>query len=261
MERSSKSSTVVVKNFSIPSLALFIFLVPGFSIRAESAPCQPVTYEHSEYTVCEVDLQRESVKLFWKKADGHPYEYLSSLPGALGNRSRRLLFATNGGMYHPDYSPVGLYIEQGRELVRANTSAGPGNFHMRPNGVFYLTGEIAGILETRSFIKQKPQVDFATQSGPMLVIDGEVNARFVRYGVSKKYRVAVGSRDRNLVVFAVSESEVSFDEFARLFRDKLRCKNALFLDGGSATSFYSPVLGRNGNFLPLGPIIGVYGTD
>src|SRR5690349_16923739 len=134
----------------------------------------------------------------------------------------------------------GLYVEEGRELVRANT---------------------AGILETRAFIKQKPQVDFATQSGPMLVIDGEVSARFIRYGGSRKYRVGVGSRDPNLLVFAVSESEVSFGEFARLFRDKLQCKNALFLDGGSASSFYSPALGRNGNFLPLGPIIGVYGAD
>ena len=234
-------------------LALFVFLALDGSIRAESAPCEPVTYERSEYTVCEVDLRRQSVKLFWKKPDGHPYEYLSSLPRALGNHSRHLLFATNGGMYHPDNSPVGLYVEEGRELVRANTSAGPGNFHMRPNGVFYLTEEVAGILETRSFIKQKPGVDFATQSGPMLVIDGEVNARFVRYGGSKKYRVAVGIHDHNLVVFAVSESEVSFGEFARLFRDQLRCKNALFLDGGTATSFYSPVLGRNSNFPSLVP--------
>jgi len=257
-----KASRIVAEHFfSKLGLALLVFLIPEVPIRAESAPCQPVTYEHSEYTVCEVDLRRQSIKLFWKKPDGQPYEYLSSLPRALGNHSRRLLFATNGGMYHPDNSPVGLYVEEGRELVRANTSAGPGNFHMRPNGVFYLTGEVAGILETRSFIEQKPQVDFATQSGPMLVIDGEVNARFVRFGGSKKYRVGVGSRDRNLVVFAISESEVSFGEFARLFRDKLRCKNALFLDGGSATSFYSPVLGRNGNFLPLGPIIGVYGAD
>jgi uncharacterized protein YigE (DUF2233 family) len=247
--------------FSKLGLALLLLLVPDVSLRAESAPCQRVAYEHSEYTVCEVDLRRQSVKLFWRKPDGHPYEYLSSLPRTLAKHSRHLLFATNGGMYHPDNSPVGLYVEDGRELVRANTNAGPGNFHMRPNGVFYLTGEVAGILETRSFIKRKLQVDFATQSGPMLVIDGEVNTRFVRYGGSKKYRVGVGSRDRSLVVFAVSESEVSFDEFARLFRDKLRCKNALFLDGGSATSFYSPVLGRNGNFLPLGPIIGVYGAD
>src|SRR5262249_4890826 len=201
-----KVSRIVVRNFSKIGLSILVFLIPEVSIRAKSAPCQPVAYEQSDYTVCEVDLRRQSVKLFWKKPDGHPYEYLSSLPRALGNPSRRLLFATNGGMYHPDNSPVGLYVEEGRELVRANTSPGPGNFHMRPNGVFYVTGEVAGILETRSFIKQNPQVDFATQSGPMLVIDGEVNARFVRYGGSKKYRAAVGSRDRNLVVFAISES-------------------------------------------------------
>ena len=145
--------------------------------------------------------------------------------------------------------------------MRANTSAGPGNFHMRPNGVFYVTGEVAGVLETRSFIKRRPQVDFATQSGPMLVMDGKMHTRFARYGGSKKYRSGLGSRDANSVVFAVSESEVSFGEFARLFRDRLRSKNALFLDGGSATSFYSPALGRNSNFLPLGPIIGVYGPD
>jgi uncharacterized protein YigE (DUF2233 family) len=150
-----KASRIVAENFSKLGLALLVFLVPEVSIRAESAPCQPVTYEHSEYTVCEVDLRRQSVKLFWKKTDGHPYEYLSSLPRALGNHSRRLLFATNGGMYRPDNSPVGLYVEEGQELVRVNTSAGPGNFHMRPNGVFYLTGEVAGILETRSFIKTK----------------------------------------------------------------------------------------------------------
>jgi uncharacterized protein YigE (DUF2233 family) len=164
-------------------------------------------------------------------------------------------------MYHPDNSPVGLYVEDGRELARVNTNAGPGNFHMRPNGVFYVTGEVAAIVETRSFIKQNLRVEFATQSGPMLVIDGKIHPRFSQHGASMKYRAAVGSRDPSSVVFVISESEVSFGELARLFRDKLRCKNALFLDGGSATSFYSPMLGRNSNFLPLGPMIGVYGRD
>ncbi len=106
-------------------LAFLAFLVPEVPISAESAPCQAVTYQHMEYTVCEVDLRRQSVKLFWKKPDGQPYEYLSSLPRALGKPSRRLLFATNGGMYHPDHSPVGLYIEEGRELVRANKARVP----------------------------------------------------------------------------------------------------------------------------------------
>ena len=234
------ANRIVAANFSKHGLAIFVFLIPAISVSAETAPCQRLKFEHAEYTVCEVDLRRQSVRLFWKKPDGHPYGYPSSLPRVLGNHSGRLLFATNGGMYHPDNSPVGMYIEEGRELVRANTSGGPGNFHMRPNGVFYVSGEVAGILETRSFIRRRPQADFATQSGPMLVINGKLHSRFVRYGGSRKYRAGVGSRDPNSVVFAVSESEVSFNEFAQLFRDKLQCKNALFLDGGSATSFYSP---------------------
>ena len=240
---------------------LFVFLTSAFSVRGESAPCERVTYEHGEYMVCEVDLRRQSIRLFWKKHDGHPYEYPSSLPRVLSNQTGRLLFATNGGMYHPDSSPVGLYVEDDRQLVPANTSSGPGNFHMKPNGVFYVAGGVAGILETQSFIKRRPQVSLATQSGPMLVIDGKVHPRFARYGGSRKYRAGVGSRDPNVAVFAISESEVSFGEFARLFRDKLQCKNALFLDGGSATTFFSPTLGRNRDGLPLGPIIGVYGPS
>jgi len=62
-------------------------------------------------------------------------------------------------------------------------------------------------------------------------------------------------------VFAVSETEVSFGEFARLFRDKLQCKNALFLDGGAVPTLYSSELGRKGNLLPLGPMIGIYDRD
>jgi uncharacterized protein YigE (DUF2233 family) len=196
--------------------------------------------------------------MFWRRPDGHPYRYLSSLPRSLDKPSRALLFATNAGMYHPDASPVGLYIEDGRELVRVNTNPGPGNFHLRPNGVFYVAGDSAGVLETRAFLKRKPRADFATQSGPMLVIDGWLHPRFARNGGSVKYRSGVGSHDPSTLAFAVSKAEVSFGEFARLFRDKLHCKNALFLDGGSATSFYSPELGRKSSLVPLGPMIGVY---
>jgi uncharacterized protein YigE (DUF2233 family) len=237
---------------------LLILLIRASATLAESAPCRAITHEGSDYTVCEIDLRYQVVRFFWKRPDGQPYGYLSALPKSLSEHSGYLLFATNAGMYHPDYRPVGLYIENGRELIRANTNAGPGNFHMRPNGVFYAAGDFAGVLETRSFLRQKPRADFATQSGPMLVIDGGLHPRFARNGGSRKYRSGVGSRDSSTLVFAISENEVSFSDFARLFRDKLGCKNALFLDGGVATSFYSLELGLKGNLLPLGPMIGVY---
>jgi uncharacterized protein YigE (DUF2233 family) len=36
-------------------------------------------------------------------------------------------------MFDADLKPVGLYVEQGVELVHANIKSGKGNFHMKPN--------------------------------------------------------------------------------------------------------------------------------
>ena len=245
-------------------------------------PCRPVTHEEVAFTVCEVDLRRQAVRLFWQRPDGQAYGYLGSLPrslppvaiaapsaapsGATGVPSAkppaptggRLQFAMNGGMFHPDYRPVGLYVEDGREITRANTRNGPGNFHLKPNGIFYTSGATAGVLETGAYLKSKPVADFATQSGPMLVINGRIHPRFSRDGESLKLRNGVGVRDASTIVLVISEGEVSFGTFARLFRDPLKCPNALFLDGGSAPALYAPALQRTGNFLPLGPMIGVF---
>ena len=232
-----------------------MFCIYSSAVFAAPIPCRSVSFEGSAYTVCEIDLRRHGVRLFWRKPDGEPYGYLAALPGV--QRSGRLVFAMNAGMYDPAYRPVGLYVENGRELVRANTRAGPGNFHMRPNGVFYVVGETAGVLETRSFLTKRQAVDFANQSGPMLVINGRLHPLFGR-SASRKFRSGVGLRDEHTLAFAVSEAEVMFSEFARLFRDRLKCDNALFLDGGSVPSLYAPELRRNGNLLRLGPMIAVY---
>jgi uncharacterized protein YigE (DUF2233 family) len=208
--------------------------------------------------VCEVDLRKQMIQLYWKRPDGAPYAYLRALPQSLGGSAGKLMFATNAGMFDPDLKPVGLYIERGTEMVRANTRAGFGNFHLKPNGVFFVTGDTAGVMETAAYLKQRLRPDLATQSGPMLVINGKVHPRFDRNSTSLKARNGVGSKDAHTVVFAISEGEVSFDAFARLFRDRLKCSNALFLDGGSAPSLYAPALKRGGNLLSLGPMLGVF---
>jgi hypothetical protein len=79
---------------------------------------------------------------------------------------KRPLLAMNAGMFHEDRAPVGLYVEDGKTLVNADTSDGEGNFYMKPNGVFFIAGDRAGIMETTRFVKDKPKVDFATQSAP-----------------------------------------------------------------------------------------------
>ena len=242
------------------TIALLVAAATSFgsnSLLAETQPCGPMEYERNPYTICEVDLRKHMLRLYWRNSDGTPYAYLFSLPRALRGGGR-LLFATNAGMFDPALKPVGLYVEQGRELVHVNTTSGYGNFHMKPNGVFHVSGDRAVVVETRVFLKYRPQADLATQSGPMLVINGRLHPRFDRSSRSLKARTGVGVRADGQVVFAISRAEVSFDAFARLFRDGLNCPNALFLDGGSAASLYAPPLNRYGNILSLGPMLAVF---
>ncbi len=226
---------------------------------AQPPPCRQVTHENARHTVCEVDLTKQAIKLYWKRPDGQPYGHLGRLPAA-DAANRKLRFAFNGGMFHADLSPVGLYIENGAQMKAASTAKGPGNFHLKPNGIFYLAGTKAGVMETGAYLKSAPKADLATQSGPMLVINGKLHPLFVRAGTSAKMRDGVGVKaDGRTVVFAISEDPVSFAAFGRLFRDELKTPNALFLDGGSAPALYAPAMSRGGNFLPLGPMLGVYG--
>jgi uncharacterized protein YigE (DUF2233 family) len=225
---------------------------------AESDLCRSVNFEGNDYTVCVADLRKDVIQLFWKKGDGRPYGFLQAVPQRVDEHSGPLLFATNAGMFDPNYKPVGLYIENGREFTHVNTRSGSGNFHLKPNGVFFVAGDTLGVLETGAYLKQHLRPDLATQSGPMLVINGKLHPRFIHYGASRKRRSGVGTRDNRTAVFAVSDGEVSFQQFGRLFRDDLKCRNALFLDGGSVPSLYVPSMKTGANFLRIGPMIGAF---
>jgi uncharacterized protein YigE (DUF2233 family) len=237
----------------VACLALLLACAAGPApLQAQQAgPCRPMTHEGNGYVVCAVDLRRYELKLFWKAPDGEAYASFDRLT----QTERGLVFAMNAGMYHKDWSPVGLYVESGHELKRANTANGPGNFHMKPNGVFYATADRAGVLETGRFLRQKPRAEIATQSGPMLVIDGKIHPKISEDGVSRKMRNGVGVRDPHTAIFAISDGPVTFGEFARLFKDGLGTPNALFLDG-SVSSLHDPARNRSDARWPMGPIIG-----
>jgi prepilin-type processing-associated H-X9-DG protein len=88
----------------------------------------------------------------------------------------------------------------------------------------------------------------------MLVIDGRTNPRIRPVSTSSKVRNGVGMADDHTVIFAISDEPVTFWEFARLFRDHLGARNALFLDG-SISSLYAPTLRRLDTLYPMGPIV------
>jgi uncharacterized protein YigE (DUF2233 family) len=176
---------------------------------------------------------------------------------ALAARGRALRFAMNAGMYETDLTPVGLYVEDGRQRHRADLRDGAANFHLKPNGVFYVGDGTAGVVETSRFLADGIKARFATQSGPMLLIDGRMHPKISPTGASAKIRNGVGVGDNWQVSFVISEEPVTFHLFAQFFRDRLNCRNALYFDG-SVSSLYAPNLNRRGDPLePIGPIVAV----
>jgi uncharacterized protein YigE (DUF2233 family) len=247
-------------------LALLAAVCGGCRGRERVAPGPPpepevgtVELGGRRFTVCRVDLASQQLELFWRDDKGEAFRSFAALDEWLRARGRRLIFAMNAGMYREDSSPVGLYVEHQKELRPLNRARGDGsNFCLLPNGVFALTDSGAVVVETSHYPAIAASASLATQSGPMLVIDGKLHPRFGRNSTSRLIRNGVGVVSPTQVVFAISEDPVNFYEFATFFRDKLRCDSALYLDG-TVSSLFSTALNRNDHRADLGPILAVVG--
>ena len=219
--------------------------------------CRSVTHDSQPYTVCTFRADRDDIRLFHSDGDGAPYLQFEALADDVAETGGTLVFAMNGGMYHENREPVGYLRTGGGDKANVNTNDGPGNFHMKPNGVFWIDDGRAGVTESEAYLSAGIDPDYATQSGPMLVIDGELHPEFNPDGTSRKRRNGVGvSENGKTVYFAISDGLVTFHEFSSLFRDRLDVQDALFLDG-QVSRIYAPAMSRNEPGMDMGPIVGV----
>ena len=237
--------------------AVLAVLASAVTALAEPAICEERRQGNNVYALCEVDARQADIRLFLNDESGTPLAQFDAIRDALAPDGLTLSFGMNGGMYHADRAPVGLYIEEGAEKMRLIRGASPGNFGLVPNGVFCIQDDRADVIETEAFAADPPSCRFATQSGPMLVIDGALHPRFLPDSTSRFIRNGVGtSADGTRVVFVISRIPVTFHEFGRFFRDDLDLPNALFLDG-NISRMYAPPLDRHDRGFRMGPIIGV----
>lgn len=233
------------------------------ALAGEARPnCAAQSYNGADFVVCRFDPSRTDIRLFLKNADGETYGHFNKVNEALAQRGERLAFAMNAGMYHESRAPVGLYIEEWSVMAPLNTNEGPGNFHMLPNGVFWIwaedgfTGAHVASAESYQNGAAHDVVRYATQSGPMLVIEGNIHPRFLPDSDSLKRRNGVGVTEEGEAIFVLADTPVRFYDLATFFRDELKTPNALYLDG-AISRLYAPELKRNDPGVAMGPIIGV----
>ncbi|WP_434802230.1 phosphodiester glycosidase family protein [Paracoccus sediminicola] len=230
----------------------------ALTIQAAAAECGRMEHDGQSYSLCTITADEEPRLGLWiDDAEGNKLRNFSNLRAALP-AGRDLVFAMNAGMFHSDYEPVGFYKSDGETRGQLVTGGGGGNFGLLPNGVFCTGGaQPFAVIESRAFAEKQPQCRLATQSGPMLVIDGELHPRFLVDSDSLYVRNGVGvSADGQTAWFAISDRPVNFHSFGRLFRDGLGARNALYFDG-SISRLHAPSLNRSDFGWPMGPIIGL----
>ncbi len=215
----------------LPLLAALLSAVPC----AQALESRSLRMDAVDYRIVTLDLRRDVLEAHWLDADGQPFATIDGLRAWGETQGRRLAFATNAGIYDREFRPLGLYVENGRTLRPLNTAKGnpsAGNFSMQPNGVFAVDrAGHAHVVATGDWKARRIDARLATQSGPMLVVDGALNPAFDEASDSRKWRSGVCARTPDEVVFVVSQSAVTFHAFARVFRDGLGCRDALYLDG------------------------------
>lgn len=224
-------------------------------------------FENHRYIAVTLDL--EKVKLVQEMINPQTnknFGSFSQLRKSHRDQQKELLFAINSGIYTKEYTPLGLYIESGKvqaPLNRIKSNEGQGNFALLPNGVFFITDDNrAMILDTDRF-DARFKGDYAgirdaVQSGPMLLIEGQYNPYFIPNSDSYRIRSGVCTlREGRDVVFVVTEDKVNFHEFARYFKEELKCDNALYLDGTLARIFYDGSV-YGASFWQAKPLVGIW---
>ena len=207
----------------------------------------------------------DGLRLFLRDKDGRIHGSLAAVDSAVASTGHKVVFAMNAGMYEPDRTPTGLFVQEGHQVQALNVQARPQdrdtpNFYLSPNGVFAIGSAGPLIVSTRAFAESPPRhVRLATQSGPLLLAGGAIVARAVSTGSDAQ---ALRNRRNGIcvngkAVVLVEVDAMTLHQFAVYLRDVVGCRDALYMDG-AVSSVHDARTGRSdpiaaGN--PLGPII------
>ncbi|ANY20707.1 hypothetical protein A6F68_02207 [Tsuneonella dongtanensis] len=217
-----------------------------------ASPCETVTFDDAQFTHCTADPAIHRITTMLGKT---PYRGFKAFADASPDEAMRVAFGVNAGMFDDEGKPIGYYVKDGERLKELNRNDGAGNFHLKPNGVFFGSAGKWRVMTADAFYSQVgDRPEFGTQSGPMLLIDGKLHPEITEDGPSRTIRNGVGVDAAGKAHFVISEGPVSFGKLARYFRDVLKTPNALYLDG-AVSALWDPAEGRMDARAPIGPML------
>ena len=136
----------------------------------------------------------------------------------------KALITLNGGFFDRQFHPLGLRVSNQKQynpLKRISWW-----------GVFYMKNGKPHIGTHRSYPRSNA-VDFALQSGPRLIIDGNIPS--LKPGVAERSAIGI-TKKGNVVILVTDNTPMTTTTLANLMKPPpLACIDALNLDGGSSS--------------------------
>lgn len=234
---------VIIILFILVGFFAYKFLIEKKSINIWNV-ASTINFWNITFDIIKIKSQNtNSITFYYKDKNNQRFGTIENLQNQLKNKNKKLIFATNGGIFSQTYSPLGLYIENGKKIVEVNKKNGDWNFYLKPNGIFLIQQNKGKVIETSKY-QDSSNILFAIQSGPLLVINNEINQLFDKNSDNRYIRSWVWITQNWDIIFAISDEPVTFYEFALFFKEKLNCANALYLDG-AISEMYIPKYREN----------------
>lgn len=233
-----------ILNLIIVLIFTFLLILTLFTSISSKLYSKESNLNHKNFLNHIIDLEKHDLRFYYQKENGEIIRNFKRLKSYLDSLGKKLVFAVNGGMYDKGFTPHGLYIENGKVIKELDTiQEAYGNFYNQPNGVFFITWDNNAYVETSDKIKEFSLIKYATQSGPMLVINGSIHQNLEASSKSINKRNGVGILPSGKIIFVMTKKRMNLYDFAKYFKD-IGCKNALYLDG-FVSKTYKPEKGFN----------------
>ena len=146
------------------------------------------------------------------------------------SKTKHAYISINGGFFDHNFKPLGLRIQKGAQKSPLKAISWW--------GIFYIKGNKAHISDRHSF-EEDPDIDFALQSGPRLLINGKIPK--LKPGHAERSALCI--RKDGKVIIAVTDNQALLtQELAEALKaPPLNCIDALNLDGGSSSQLHAHV--------------------
>ncbi len=154
---------------------------------------------------------------------------LTGLDAKTMSQKSGALIAINGGFFTPEHAPLGLRIQNNKEINKIKWTNW---WH-----IFQMKAAKPAVITKQEF-QMAPDIEMAIESGPRLLMNGQITAQ-LKQGAAERSAICT-TMDEKIIIAATELAPMSLGEFAA-FMKKIGCNDALNLDGGSSTQIYAKI--------------------